>query len=74
MRKTKISQLRRMMAQGDWHGALRMANSFARLKSKVQIQRAWSAYRNPEPYIQMGLDPKELFEQGKEALRNDYGR
>jgi hypothetical protein len=72
--ETKLSRLKRLMAEGNYHAALRLANSFFELgKQKEAITRAWAAAVNPEMYIQMGDDPKELIHIGILAINERFG-
>lgn len=71
--ETKASQLRKMISDGDWHGALRMAARFPRLgEHKEAIQLGWSALTNRSFYKQIGKNPDVLIEAGIAALKQRY--
>tara|TARA_R110000868_G_scaffold239681_1_gene494147 strand:- start:514 stop:735 length:222 start_codon:yes stop_codon:yes gene_type:complete len=70
---TKASQLRKMMSEGDWHGALRMAARFPKLgQHKEAIQLGWSALTNPSFYKQIHKNPDDLIQAGITALKERY--
>ena len=72
--ETKLEQLRALMADGDWHGALRMAARFQRLgQHKRAIERGWEALVRPAFYRELGRDPEAVVAAGVEALRERYG-
>lgn len=71
--ETKAAQIRSLIANADWHGALRMAARFPRLGAhKDAIQGGWSAMTNPGFYRQIHKDPDAMIQAGIEALRERY--
>jgi hypothetical protein len=63
------------MRAGKWEHALRIAARFPRLGAdKVAIVRAHEAYTNPRFYLQLGLDPETLKQEGMRALIERYGK
>lgn len=71
--QTKVSQLRSMMAAGDWTGALRMASGFPRLGDhRAAILDARMAQTNPTFCRALGKDPEQLISAGIEALQVKY--
>lgn len=71
--QTKISQLRAMMAAGDWPGALRMASRFPQLGAhRAAILDARMAQVNPTFCRALRKDPEQLISAGIEALQVRY--
>ena len=59
-----------MAAQGDWHEAIKLAGSFARLgEHRKPITQAKEAICRPEFQRQLGRDPDQLIASGIEAMR-----
>ena len=71
---TKLSQIRDALAAGRGRDALRIAARFPQLgEHKERITKGWAAATNPAFYIELGLDPDELFKDGIQALKERYG-
>jgi len=71
---TKLSQLRQLMAAGDWDRAIAFAAKFPRLGDDgPAIMRADKAIKNPVFYRQLRKDPDALRAAGVAALRSRYG-
>ena len=63
--ETKISKLRKLWNDGDWHGALRIAAGFPRLgPHKESIQRGWAALNHAQMYREMEQSPEDLVRWG----------
>lgn len=72
--ETKLSKLKKLMADGDYHEALRLAASWGRLGShKIEIQTARAADIHPEFYRAIGRNPESLVAAGLTAIRERYG-
>jgi hypothetical protein len=69
----KIDLLRAAMETNDWKKALSIAAKFPRLGIyKERIIRGHEAYVNPRFYAQIGKDPRNLIDEGIEALKKRY--
>ena len=68
--KKKIDILIEMAAQGNWHGAIKLAGSFPRLgDDRKAIMQAKEAVLRPEFQRQLGRDPEQLIETGIQVMR-----
>jgi hypothetical protein len=71
--ETKLSKLKKYMAEGNHHAALRLAATFFELgKHREAITRAWAAMVNTSLYLQMGECPTELIQAGINAINERY--
>lgn len=72
--RTKISQLRELMANEDWRAALRMAAKFDRLgEQRNAIKAAHECLSgNARFYQQLGRDTDALVADGIAALKERY--
>lgn len=69
----QLDQIRRLAEVGDWRGALKIAQGFYELgKQRDPIQKAYSAIRYPQLYLEMGQDPHELKAAGIAALKERF--
>lgn len=70
----KGERIRRLVAEGDWHGALKLGASLAVSEpDRTAIQRGWQALTRPAFAREMGKDPEAQVEAGKEALMRCFG-
>lgn len=68
--ETKLSQVLAAMDAEDWTKALSIASKFADLgDQKADIRRAQSCLLSPSFYVQIGLEPSQIFEAGKRAMK-----
>ncbi len=71
--ETKISKLRKYMANDEWRKAVLMAAKFGRLGTqKGAILSAREAYLRPEFQRAIGKDPAALIDNGIAAMRERY--
>jgi hypothetical protein len=71
--RTKLSYLLDAMAREEWTKALSIASKFHDLgEHKVTITRAHGCIMNPQFYAQVGVNPAEAIELGKQALIERY--
>ena len=69
----KLDILQRLMQEGEWGKALKLAAGWPRLgKHKEAIQKGWAAYSNPRFYRQINQDADALIENGITALQDRY--
>ena len=72
--KTKISEVRRLMAAGDMRGAILLAAKFPRLGREARdILGAREAYLRPDFQRQIGRDPEVLKAAGAAAMVVRFG-
>ena len=70
---TKLSQLKKLAAAGNWTGALRIAAKFPQLGvERSAILDAHMAITNPRFFVQLKRCPNKALEQGIFALCNKY--
>ena len=74
---TKLSQLKQMMSDGDYRGAIKLASSWGKRglgsgEHAEAITRAWAAILNPQFYRDIGDNPDRLVELGVAAIRERY--
>ena len=71
---TKLSEVKKCLAQNDLQGALRIAAKFQKLgEHKAQIVRAHEAFVRPAFYKQLGKNIEETKEAGRLALIARFG-
>lgn len=71
--ETQLTKLKRFMAEGDYHSALRMAAKFGQLGTQRDaITLGWAAKTNPRFYRELGKDPDQLVQNGIKAIRERY--
>lgn len=71
--KTKLESVKELWLAGNKIEALRIVKSFPRLgDEKKAIEQAWASHQSPSFYIQIGKDPKILFENGLKAIAHRY--
>jgi hypothetical protein len=72
---TKLAQIRRAMAAGDWDTALRLAARFQRLGDQaVAIRRAANILLRPNFYQQLGYDLEHVRADGIAALKERFSK
>jgi hypothetical protein len=71
--QTKVQQLRRYMADGDYRAALRLAASWPQLgEHRDAITCGWAAMSHPAFYEAIGKDPSVLVAHGLDAIRSRF--
>ena len=72
--ETKLSKVRKAMAESRWGDAILMAAKFADLGNEAaEIMKAREGLLRPRFQRQIGRDPDILIEAGCAALRRRYG-
>lgn len=72
--KTKIEQLRELMARGDWNAAIIFCAKFPRLGAyRDAILDGREAILRPDFQRQLGREPSVLIAAAEEALREGWG-
>lgn len=72
--ESKASQLRKLMAQGEWHKAIRMAAKFPDLgNERCFILDANLAITNPRWCLGLNQDIPKMIDCGIAALNRRYG-
>lgn len=71
--RTKLSILRDHMSRCDYRAALKLAASWHELgEEKEAITRGWAAMTNPKFYVDIGMSPQQLVNEGIAAIRRRY--
>jgi hypothetical protein len=71
--ETQLEKLQKFWSEGNFHACLRLAAGWPRLgEERDSITKAWAAYNHPELYKEMGHNPDELVEAGRQALARRY--
>lgn len=72
---TKLSQLRALMAAGQWREAVLFAAKFPQLgEARNAVLSAREAYLRPAFQQELGRDCAALIAAGRAALEAQYGR
>lgn len=72
--ESKATQLRNLMANGEWHKAIRMASKFQDLgKERCFILDANLAITNPRWCLCLDQDLNKMIDGGIAALKRRYG-
>ncbi len=71
--RDKVTELKALMAIGDWPSALKKAARFSQLgDERDAIKRGWEACARPELFRQMRRDPGAIREAGIAALKRRF--
>jgi hypothetical protein len=70
-----LVELRALMACGEWRLAILRASAFPQIRpaARDRLLSAREAYLRPDFQRQLGRDPEELIQIGKQALLECYG-
>jgi hypothetical protein len=72
--KTKLAEIRELIAAGNWKAAMKLAAGFGGPgPNKTAIEQAYGAYTRPDFYREIGKDPGQMILAGMTALVARYG-
>ena len=73
--ESKNSQVRRLVASGDYRGALRICKDWIQSdpKDREQLRRGYECLLRPRFYKMINKDPELEYQRAVEVLKRIYG-